>query len=563
MTENKASSRTTDPPPPPSILAASILPYQRDYFLPLPSIEPAGARAYQSSKPTLPTAAVPDKLPSLDSFQTQAGDYWPGATSSTPVSTAQPLNTLPTPPTDHRDGYKPPGQDRDAPHRGMAAAGAVQQPNMSSTLEPNPPQGLTARRPAANNLPSMELPALPFGNQPPHKPTPINMQAATAQTNIGNLLTPPSTVPGDSVSPNSLSAMMGAGLPTSQGTPSFANYSFLPPPPTGATGTTPLGMGSGTTPGGSWSGLRGLFSPSLFSQLPTNNSGSPLRTEGLPPPPYEIPPPITSFGPGSMSAPPTLPAMSAQQQPLAFMNHNPGPVQAQSQTQTPISAAHPTQPSPVNVADPFMQRPNSTPTTYYQPSQPQSAAQASFPPFNSQPSPISQSPMSAPLMGTRMSPHHAPGPTFSPNASQYGYRAQFPNYPLPAMSAGPASAPLTGALGPMMTNMHNPHNPMIMTGMPSLAMPSGMMQAGYPTNSSQAAAMYGTQQQMPIHDRPFKCDQCPQSFNRNHDLKRHKRIHLAVKPFPCGHCDKSFSRKDALKVRLNSFVYVPSSAEHA
>ncbi|POS87701.1 hypothetical protein EPUL_000456 [Erysiphe pulchra] len=49
------------------------------------------------------------------------------------------------------------------------------------------------------------------------------------------------------------------------------------------------------------------------------------------------------------------------------------------------------------------------------------------------------------------------------------------------------------------------------------------------------------------NDRPFKCDQCPQSFNRNHDLKRHKRIHLAVKPFPCLYCDKSFSRKDALK----------------
>lgn len=49
-------------------------------------------------------------------------------------------------------------------------------------------------------------------------------------------------------------------------------------------------------------------------------------------------------------------------------------------------------------------------------------------------------------------------------------------------------------------------------------------------------------------ERPFKCDQCPQSFNRNHDLKRHKRIHLAVKPFPCPSCDKSFSRKDALKV---------------
>jgi hypothetical protein len=51
-----------------------------------------------------------------------------------------------------------------------------------------------------------------------------------------------------------------------------------------------------------------------------------------------------------------------------------------------------------------------------------------------------------------------------------------------------------------------------------------------------------------IH-RPFRCDQCLQSFHRDHDLKRHKSIHLAVKPFPCGFCDKSFSRKEALKVR--------------
>lgn len=35
--------------------------------------------------------------------------------------------------------------------------------------------------------------------------------------------------------------------------------------------------------------------------------------------------------------------------------------------------------------------------------------------------------------------------------------------------------------------------------------------------------------------------------NRNHDLKRHKRIHLDLKPFKCAKCDKSFSRKDALR----------------
>ncbi|TXT03828.1 hypothetical protein VHUM_04349 [Vanrija humicola] len=52
---------------------------------------------------------------------------------------------------------------------------------------------------------------------------------------------------------------------------------------------------------------------------------------------------------------------------------------------------------------------------------------------------------------------------------------------------------------------------------------------------------------LPLVDRPFKCDQCVQSFNRNHDLKRHKRIHLSVKPYGCEKCGKTFSRKDALR----------------
>lgn len=50
-----------------------------------------------------------------------------------------------------------------------------------------------------------------------------------------------------------------------------------------------------------------------------------------------------------------------------------------------------------------------------------------------------------------------------------------------------------------------------------------------------------------LQDRPYKCDECVQSFNRNHDLKRHKRIHLSIKPFACDKCGKQFSRKDALR----------------
>lgn len=88
-----------------------------------------------------------------------------------------------------------------------------------------------------------------------------------------------------------------------------------------------------------------------------------------------------------------------------------------------------------------------------------------------------------------------------------------------------------------MSNMGNPGGQMsLVTGM--------NMHPGY---GQMTHRMYGGQQ--PQQERPFSCDQCTQSFNRNHDLKRHKRIHLAVKPFPCSSCDKSFSRKDALKVR--------------
>jgi hypothetical protein len=116
--------------------------------------------------------------------------------------------------------------------------------------------------------------------------------------------------------------------------------------------------------------------------------------------------------------------------------------------------------------------------------------------------------------------------------SHHGY----PQYPQ-APSSYPSSQPYGGSsnwryASPPMA--HSPTDPAMRTS--PYARPPGLMRPG-------SGGMVVNNQ-----DRPFKCDQCPQSFNRNHDLKRHKRIHLAVKPFPCPSCDKSFSRKDALKV---------------
>lgn len=46
--------------------------------------------------------------------------------------------------------------------------------------------------------------------------------------------------------------------------------------------------------------------------------------------------------------------------------------------------------------------------------------------------------------------------------------------------------------------------------------------------------------------KPYLCEHCPSTFSRNHDLKRHLRIHLGVRPYKCNTCSKTFTRMDAL-----------------
>ncbi|EFW99380.1 c2h2 finger domain containing protein [Grosmannia clavigera kw1407] len=131
-------------------------------------------------------------------------------------------------------------------------------------------------------------------------------------------------------------------------------------------------------------------------------------------------------------------------------------------------------------------------------------------------------------------------------------------------SAGPGpdrtypyhQSPSSSISGPVMSNISNPGGHMSI--IPGVGMPFGgghkplLYSNGHHTiphhlGGNLLGHHLGLGKGSQSHERPFRCDQCPQSFNRNHDLKRHKRIHLAVKPFPCNYCDKSFSRKDALK----------------
>ncbi|KAI0632874.1 hypothetical protein C8Q77DRAFT_1120240 [Trametes polyzona] len=54
-----------------------------------------------------------------------------------------------------------------------------------------------------------------------------------------------------------------------------------------------------------------------------------------------------------------------------------------------------------------------------------------------------------------------------------------------------------------------------------------------------------------LEHRPYRCMQCPASFVRNHDLKRHALLH-DKKAWRCAGCNKIFSRRDAIKRHKDS-----------
>ena len=394
---------------------------------------------------------------------------------------------------------------------------AVLPPNVLPSASMGAPPSFTARKIAATNLPGpIELPGNPlaakFGaplsnlsSQHPH-----HHQQQQQQSSISNLLTPPSNIHGDSLSP------ISSG---SSGTNAAANG--LPPYTPNAyqwqatgSGLTPFlannATAASTQPNQtqSWSSFpppRGMFSPSIASQQRNSANSPATSTDAQQPPNYDLGalPPF----PSSLSQPASLPPVVATQQ-----SHN--MTYMTTQGSMPNIPSH----TPPNHTDGFMQRPPPTPTSFYGSQPSTTPQQAHFPPFSSA-SPVHHSPMTATPPVPRISPIGQPMQQF-----QRGFHQP---YPMP---------------GPIMSNMHSPNSQMSLVSVP------GMMPQFNSGHAAQMQHMYGGHGAQPQTDRPFKCDQCPQSFNRNHDLKRHKRIHLAVKPFPCGHCDKSFSRKDALKV---------------
>ena len=76
---------------------------------------------------------------------------------------------------------------------------------------------------------------------------------------------------------------------------------------------------------------------------------------------------------------------------------------------------------------------------------------------------------------------------------------------------------------------------------------------GFPGCGKTFARLYSLRAHTRAHtaERPFRCTRCPAGFARNHDLKRHERLH-DDKAWQCTGCAKAFSRRDALTRHRNT-----------
>jgi hypothetical protein len=367
-------------------------------------------------------------------------------------------------------------------------------------------QSFTARRPAASHLPSFQLPPpdlSALNKYPAYAATSSNAQPTPPISS--SVLTPPGGLAGDILSPLG-SSVSGSSQSSAGGVAPYQPNGFWPSsqnPPYSYSSAPSMPAPFPTQQ--SYMG-RSMYSPSM--SFPGRGASSPTGGP-LPPPPFDlnVPPFPTSVG-SSGSPHQNLPNLA--------------PHLGQRQQSSPISngvLSSQAPPRPSLATDPYGTRPGSS-QNYYSTAGP-APQQGSYPAY----SPAQQSPN--PSQAPRLSPVSAHHPSMG---GPQGYNARpYNGYSLPAMA------------GPIMSNMHSPGNHMALVGSVSMPYPHQM--------GGQHAYGHHGQQQQQQNDRPFKCNQCSQGFNRNHDLKRHQRIHLAVKPFPCGHCEKSFSRKDALKVR--------------
>jgi len=105
----------------------------------------------------------------------------------------------------------------------------------------------------------------------------------------------------------------------------------------------------------------------------------------------------------------------------------------------------------------------------------------------------------------------------------------------------PTHPPLTNSWMNQSNSYSNPYSPI--TDIGTAVYPC--LTVGCSKTFARLYSLRAHQRNHSIH-RPFCCTTCPASFTRNHDLKRHVRLHDR-KAWKCGGCQKFFSRRDAIK----------------
>ncbi|KAI9651851.1 MAG: hypothetical protein M1829_002131, partial [Trizodia sp. TS-e1964] len=499
------------------------------------------SRDYNRPASLTPPRAVDYPLPSVEYHQAPPAHFWTGGNVS-PHFAAPRQHTLPTPPTQDTDVFKPFHGHLQHQTANVATA-LVQHPHMASGPDAlAASSSFTARRSAASGLPTFQLPPPELAGAQKYPPFGTINTSQPASANTGNLLTPPSTLPGDGLTLASSAASNSSLQAYSNGAGAVAFWTAPAHP------SNPYSFTSGPTQHAYSASVAPVYhGRPVYSSGPGSATRAPATSaEAMAHSAYDMShPPFPASMSASSGQIQNFGALAAQQHAI----HN-----AMLSTQAPTTSGPPSQPSPIHAPDHYGARPPPTPTYYNTPQTSSTPQQANFPTYTAR-----SSPQESPLPSTAQAPRSPPSSSSPANPSSTV--AQSGSGPSP--TGRPYNYPLPAMAGPIMSNMHNPGSQLSIVG----GVPGSMMNS---YAASQAAMQIYNTPHIPIHqpglnDRPYKCDQCAQSFNRNHDLKRHKRIHLAVKPFPCGHCDKSFSRKDALKrhVLVKGCGVVPPSSHAA